>query len=108
MGDHTEHSLGTVSGCSHCTQIAYEPGWYASLLAVSRGSEIVWFGGTASLTAWPGIPLAGLRGRSRPGTRLPGGDSRAASGPIHIFHDESYRAGTADPAPGSSPSFACV
>lgn len=51
MGDHKEHSVGTVSGCSHCTQIAYEPGWYASLLAFSRGGEIVWFGGAATLTA---------------------------------------------------------
>ena len=39
MGDHKEHSVGTVSGCSHCTQIAYEPGWYASLLAFSQGRD---------------------------------------------------------------------
>ncbi len=51
MGDHKDHSVGTVSGCSHCTQIAYEPGWYASLLAFSRSTEIIWFRGVPSLTA---------------------------------------------------------
>ena len=69
MGDHTEHSLGPSVDAR--TQIAYEPGWYASLLAFSRGSEIVWFGGTRPSQRGPGSPLAGLRGRSRPGTRLP-------------------------------------
>ena len=91
---------------SHCTQIAYEPGWYASLLAFSRGSEIVCPAEPRPSQRGP-IPPRGPTGPSRPGTRLPE-VTRAASGPIHIFHDEFYRAGTADPAPVSSPSFACV
>jgi len=36
MNEHQEHPSGTVSGCWHCTKIAYEPSWYASLLTFSR------------------------------------------------------------------------
>ena len=36
MSEHQEHQAGTVSGCWPCTKVAYEPGWYASLLAFSQ------------------------------------------------------------------------
>jgi hypothetical protein len=36
MSEHREHQAGTVSGCWHCTKVAYEPSWYASLLAFSQ------------------------------------------------------------------------
>ena len=41
---HEEHSAGTVSGCWHCTKIAYEPSWYASLLTFSQVRDTVRFG----------------------------------------------------------------
>ena len=41
MSKHREHQAGSVSGCWQCTRIAYEPSWYASLLAFSRGRDIV-------------------------------------------------------------------
>lgn len=36
MSEHTEHSVGTVSGCRQCMKIASEPSWYASLLTFSQ------------------------------------------------------------------------
>jgi hypothetical protein len=30
-----------MSGCWHCTKVAYEPSWYASLLAFSQGRDRV-------------------------------------------------------------------
>jgi hypothetical protein len=33
MEHHTTHQPGTVAGCSACHRMAYEPGWYASLMA---------------------------------------------------------------------------
>jgi hypothetical protein len=31
--DHKMHRAGTVAGCPECQRMAYEPGWYASLVA---------------------------------------------------------------------------
>ena len=39
MSNHREHEAGTVSGCWRCARIAYEPSWYASLLAFSQGRD---------------------------------------------------------------------
>ena len=36
MSEYHDHLAGTVSGCWHCTKVAYEPSWYASLLAFSQ------------------------------------------------------------------------
>jgi hypothetical protein len=39
MGDHREHRdhpPGTVSECRQCAALAYEPGWYASLIIWSQ------------------------------------------------------------------------
>lgn len=36
MAGHHEHQAGTVGGCQECGQLAYEPSWYASLLAFSQ------------------------------------------------------------------------
>jgi hypothetical protein len=36
MSEHHEHQAGTMDGCWHCTKVAYEPSWYASLLAFSQ------------------------------------------------------------------------
>jgi hypothetical protein len=41
MSTHREHKAGTVSGCWHCTKVAYEPSWYASLLAFSQAPAVV-------------------------------------------------------------------
>jgi hypothetical protein len=41
MSDHGEHRAGTVSNCLKCKAIAYEPSWYAAMLA---------FGGERNLT----------------------------------------------------------
>ena len=41
MSRHGEHQAGTVSDCLKCKAIAYEPSWYAAMLA---------FGGERSLT----------------------------------------------------------
>jgi hypothetical protein len=41
MSTHHEHKAGTVSGCWHCTKVAYEPSWYASLLAFSQAPAVV-------------------------------------------------------------------
>ena len=49
MNEHLEHKAGTVNGCKECTAVAYEPSWYASLLAFGqdqRSTTIVL--GTAS------------------------------------------------------------
>jgi hypothetical protein len=44
MSEHQEHEAGTVSGCWHCTKVAYEPSWYASLLAFSQAPSIAQVG----------------------------------------------------------------
>ena len=44
MSEHHEHQAGTVSGCWHCTKVAYEPSWYASLLAFSQAPSIAQVG----------------------------------------------------------------
>ena len=31
--DHQTHRAGTVAGCRECQGMAYEPSWYASLVA---------------------------------------------------------------------------
>jgi hypothetical protein len=36
MSDHRDHKAGTVDGCVECLLVAYEPGWYASILAFSQ------------------------------------------------------------------------
>ncbi len=36
MGEHLGHKVGTVSDCKDCTAVAYEPSWYASLLAFGQ------------------------------------------------------------------------
>ena len=41
MSEHREHQAGTVSGCWHCAKVAYEPGWYASLLTFSAATTTV-------------------------------------------------------------------
>jgi hypothetical protein len=33
MEHHKMHRAGTVAGCPECQRMAYEPGWYASLVA---------------------------------------------------------------------------
>jgi hypothetical protein len=33
MSKHGEHQAGTVSDCLKCRTIAYEPSWYAAMLA---------------------------------------------------------------------------
>lgn len=34
MGHGNDHRPGTDRACARCRQIAYEPGWYASLCAL--------------------------------------------------------------------------
>ena len=46
MGDHREHQPGTVSGCRVCAGIAYEPGWYASLLTFAQAGRQMEAGAT--------------------------------------------------------------
>ncbi len=36
MGDHATHRSGEVDSCPDCRQAAYEPSWYASMLAFSK------------------------------------------------------------------------
>ena len=36
MTDHSNHKAGTASDCPECGQLAYEPGWYATLLAFAQ------------------------------------------------------------------------
>jgi hypothetical protein len=38
MSDHRDHKAGTVEGCAECLGAAYEPGWYASMLAFSQNT----------------------------------------------------------------------
>lgn len=44
MSQHRDHQVGTISGCRHCTEAAYEPSWYASLLAFSQTGDVGRFG----------------------------------------------------------------
>jgi len=39
MGDHSNHQAGTMSECRLCAAIAYEPGWYASLVSFAAGRD---------------------------------------------------------------------
>ncbi len=39
--DHHMHRPGTVKECWRCNRIAYEPGWYAALLAIEQGQTVV-------------------------------------------------------------------
>jgi hypothetical protein len=53
MNEHKDHKAGTVNGCKHCTAVAYEPSWYASLQAFGqdqRTSTIV-LGSPAAVSA---------------------------------------------------------
>ena len=36
MNEHRKHKAGTVNGCKDCSAVAYEPSWYASLLALGQ------------------------------------------------------------------------
>lgn len=36
MGDHATHQRGDVDTCPDCRQVAYEPSWYATMLAFSK------------------------------------------------------------------------
>ncbi len=36
MGDHATHGAGEVDSCTDCSQLAYEPSWYAAMLAFSK------------------------------------------------------------------------
>jgi len=47
--EHREHQAGTVSGCWHCTKVAYEPSWYASLLTFSQGRDDALLAGTQTV-----------------------------------------------------------
>ncbi|MGH2539835.1 MAG: hypothetical protein ACRDGK_04895 [Actinomycetota bacterium] len=39
MSDHREHETGTMSDCRQCATVAYEPGWYATLLSFAQDRE---------------------------------------------------------------------
>jgi hypothetical protein len=39
--DHTTHRAGTVAGCRDCQRMAYEPGWYASLVAFGADAVVL-------------------------------------------------------------------
>jgi hypothetical protein len=41
MDHHTNHRPGTDSDCAHCQQLAYEPGWYAALVAFVEDDLVV-------------------------------------------------------------------
>lgn len=49
MSSHRDHVPGTESGCWHCTKLAYEPSWYASLLTFA-GRERVPEGDAQTIT----------------------------------------------------------
>lgn len=51
MSDHADHQAGTLSGCRHCTKVAYEPSWYASLLAFSQHSKTTHFEGAPAFAS---------------------------------------------------------
>ena len=36
MGDHATHRTGDVNTCPDCKKVAYEPSWYAAMLAFSQ------------------------------------------------------------------------
>lgn len=50
MSEHTEHSVGTVSGCWQFMTIAYEPSWYASLLTSSQVRDTMRIGSAQSVS----------------------------------------------------------
>lgn len=50
MSEHTEHSVGTVSGCWQCMKIAYEPSWYASLLTFSQVRDTMRMGSAPTVS----------------------------------------------------------
>jgi len=39
--DHWMHRPGTMRDCGDCEGVTYEPGWYASLLAVALRGELM-------------------------------------------------------------------
>jgi hypothetical protein len=39
--DHATHRAGTVAGCRDCQRMAYEPGWYASLVAFGADAVVL-------------------------------------------------------------------
>ena len=39
--DHWMHRPGTMRDCGDCESVTYEPGWYASLLAVALRGELM-------------------------------------------------------------------
>ena len=36
MGDHATHRAANVNMCTDCAKVAYEPSWYAAMLAFSQ------------------------------------------------------------------------
>ena len=45
--EHTEHRPGTEKSCAHCQELAYEPSWYAALVAfVEDGMAVLSSDGT--------------------------------------------------------------
>lgn len=38
---HETHRAGTAHGCKECTLLAYEPSWYATLLATVMNRHLV-------------------------------------------------------------------
>jgi hypothetical protein len=51
MSDLADHQAGTQSGCRHCTKVAYEPSWYASLLAFSQHGDTNHFEGATAFAS---------------------------------------------------------
>ena len=39
--DHWMHRPGTMRDCGECGTITYEPGWYATLLAIALRGELL-------------------------------------------------------------------
>jgi hypothetical protein len=40
MGEHGSHQPGTVNSCSTCKELAYEPSWYAAMLAFDEARNL--------------------------------------------------------------------
>ena len=51
MNDHGEHEAGMLSECRTCAKVAYEPGWYATLLGFAQVREAVRLQGVRSVTS---------------------------------------------------------
>jgi hypothetical protein len=41
MGEHARHRKGDVNTCPDCGKVAYEPSWYATMLAFSKEERAV-------------------------------------------------------------------